>query len=83
MAEKNGSTPSRAPASKRGPEVKVYLILVPVPFARPGKPNVKIAAAKLSREKADEAALEIPNAYVEKVIADKSDPDLDLIMKRL
>lgn len=76
-----------APRDRRGgkgdPYVKVYLVLVPVAFERNGRPNRKIVAAKLTRKTADELATQIPNAYVEKVYADKKTLPAEQQFRRL
>lgn len=51
--------------------VKVYLVMLPNNVARPGEPNVKIIAYKLTRAAAQKIVDRVPGAYIEKGLADK------------
>lgn len=57
---------------KAGMEVKVYLVFLPSNVAKPGEPNRSVIAAKLTREAAQSIVDNMPGAYIEKHLADKT-----------
>lgn len=87
MTNPHGSTsaapkrPKTSPTS--GPEVKVYLVLVPVRVPQNGRPNFKIVASKLTRQAAEEVQALIPDSRIQKVTADKRPANLKAITQRL
>jgi hypothetical protein len=52
-------------------QIKVYLVMQRVGLPRPGEPNVKILAARLTRTAAQEMVDAIPGTYIEKQLASK------------
>jgi hypothetical protein len=52
-------------------QIKVYLVLQRITLVRPGEPNVKILAARLTRTAAQEMVDAIPGTYIEKQLASK------------
>ena len=62
---------SKDAAAKPGLEIKVYCVIERSNVARPGQPNRKIVAAKLTRKAAEEYVAEHPGTYVEKHVATK------------
>lgn len=52
-------------------QTEVYVVMVPVRPMNPDDPNCEIIAAKLRRIDADKLCVEVPGAWVEKVMATK------------
>lgn len=56
---------------KRRIQVKVYLVCMRLNLARPGEPNIRIIAARLTRAAAQEIVDRTPGTYIEKMFASK------------
>jgi hypothetical protein len=50
-------------------QIKVYLVVQRQTLARPGEPNTRIIAARLTRSAAQEIVDQIPGTFIEKHLA--------------
>ena len=66
--DQDAQTPE-APQFKR--VVKVYLVILRRNLAQPGRPNIEILNAFLTRKQADEVVAAMPGTYVQRVNATK------------
>lgn len=70
-----GSPVAAVPRSRAGDsrriQVKVYLVCMHMNLSRPGEPNIKIIAARLTRAAAQEIVDRTPGTYIEKLFASK------------
>lgn len=56
---------------KKSMQIKVYLVFLRLSLARPGQPNVKVIAAKLTQVAAQQIVDRTPGSYIEKHVAVK------------
>lgn len=71
MAHATGQTSAGQPSEKRAMQIKVYLVCMRLSLTRPGQPNVKIIAARLTQAAAQAIVDATPGTYIEKHVAVK------------
>ena len=71
MVHPSGQTNTGQPPEKKVMQIKVYLVCMRLSLSRPGQPNVKIIAARLTQSAAQAIVDATPGTHIEKHIAVK------------